>query len=71
MLKEKYPAYRMLFLLHLLLRAILESPFDNIGLGRCALDIIALVNLGPKVLEVLELDQMPDLSERGGNYGGL
>ena len=71
MVKEKYLVYRVLFLLHLLLRAILKSPFDNIGLRRCALDIIALVYLGPKVLEVLELDQMPDLGERSGNYGGL
>ena len=35
----------MLFLLHLLLRAILEGPLDNVSLRRDALDMEALVKL--------------------------
>ena len=53
MVKEKYSRYRMLFLLHLLLSAILKGPFDNIGLRRGTLDKTALVDLGPEVVEVL------------------
>ena len=40
-----HPPYRMLFLLHLLLRAILEGPFDNVSLRRDTLDMEALVKL--------------------------
>ena len=61
----------MLFLLHLLLRAILEGPFDNISLRRDTLDMEALVKLRPEMVEVLQLDQVPYLSERGGNDGRL
>lgn len=61
----------MLFLLHLLLRAILESPLDNVGLMRDTLNVVALVKLCPEVVKVLELDQVPDLGKRGGDDGGL
>lgn len=61
----------MLFLLHLLLGAILEVPFDNIGLGRSTFDMLALVDLSPEFVEFLKLNQMPDLGQRGGNYGRL
>ena len=46
----------MLFLLHLLLSAVLEGPFDDIGFWRCTLDMLALSELGPEVVEVLKLD---------------
>lgn len=61
----------MLFLLHLLLRAILEGPLDNVGLMRDTLNVVALVKLCPEVVEILELDQVPDLGKRGGDDGGL
>ena len=63
--------YRMLFLLDLLHSAILEGPLDNVGFVRDTLDMMALVELCPELVEVLELDQMPDLGKRGGNDGGL
>lgn len=61
----------MLFLLHLLLRAILEGPLDDVGLMRDTLNVVALVKLCPEVVEILELDQVPDLGKRGGDDGGL
>lgn len=69
--KRKHLPYRMLFLLHLLLSPILEGPLDDIGLMRGTLDMMALLKLCPEVVKVLELDQMPDLGERGSNDGGL
>ena len=64
-------AYGMLFLLHLLLGAILKGPLDDVGLMRGTLDMMALLKLCPEVMKVLELDQMPDLGERGSNDGGF
>ena len=61
----------MLFLLDLLHSTILEGPLDNVGFVRDTLDMMALVELCPELVEVLELDQMPDLGKRGGNDGGL
>ena len=61
----------MLFLLHLLLSAILEDPFDNVGFGRGTLDMVTLIELGPEVVKVLKLNQMPDLGKRGVNYRRL
>lgn len=69
--KIKHPSYRVLLLLHLLLSAILEGPFDDIGLMRDTLDMMALFEFCPEVMEVLELDQVPDLGKRGGNDGRL
>ena len=43
--KRGHPPYRMLFLLDLLLRAILEGPFDDVSLRRDPLDMEALVKL--------------------------
>lgn len=51
--KRKDLQYRMLFLLHLLLGAILKSPLDDIGLMGDTLDVMALVKLCPEVVEVL------------------
>lgn len=61
----------MLFLLHFLLSAILEGPLDNIRLMRDTLDMMALFKFCPEVVEVLELDKMPDLGKGSGDDGGL
>ena len=39
--------------------AIFESPLNNVGLGRSTLDMVALGELRPEVVEVLKLDQVP------------
>lgn len=57
----------MLFLLYILLSAILEGPLDNVGFMRDTLDVMALVELCPEVVKILELNQVPDLGKRGGN----
>ncbi len=54
----------MLLLLDLLLSPILESPLHDISLRGGALDVITLVELAPELMEVLQLDQVPDLRER-------
>ena len=66
--KQENLLYRVLFLLHLLLSAILEDPLDNIGFGRDTLDMVAFLNLGPEVMKILKFNQVPDLGERGGNH---
>lgn len=38
---------------------ILESPLDNVGLGGSTLNMVALGELRPEVVEVLKLDQVP------------
>lgn len=64
-------AYGMLLLLDLLLGAILEGPLYDVRLRRSSLDMLALVKLGPEVMKVLQLDQMPDLGERSCNDRGF
>ena len=61
----------MLLLLDLEDGAILEGPLDDIGVGRGALDELALLEGGPELAEVLELDQVPDIAERRLDDGGL
>lgn len=53
----------MLLLLDLQHGAVLEGPLDNVGLVGCALDPLALLELGPELAEVLELDEVPDAAE--------
>lgn len=55
----------VLLLLDLNLGAVLEAPLDNVGLLACALDVLGLVESGPELGEVLELDVVPDMGERG------
>ena len=69
--KSKHLPYRMLFLLHLLLSTILKGPFDDVGLMGDTLDMMALFELCPEAMEVLELNQVPDLGKRGRDDGGL
>jgi hypothetical protein len=52
-------------------RAVLESPFDYIGLIGRALDEFALLKSRPELAEVLELDQVPDIAEGRLNDGRL
>lgn len=62
---------RVLFLLNFEDGAILEGPLDNVGVGRGALDELALVELGPELGEVLELDEVPDMGEGRLDDDGL
>lgn len=61
----------MFLLFYIQDRPVLECPLDHVGFGRCALHMLTLLELAPETVELLELDQMPDLGERGGDDGGL
>ena len=61
----------MLLLLDLEGLAVLEGPLDDVGLGGCALDELALLELRPELAEVLELDQVPDGAEGRVDDGRL
>jgi hypothetical protein len=56
-------AHRVLLLLDFDNGAVLEGPLDNIGLIGCALDPVTLLESGPELAKVLELDQVPDIAE--------
>ena len=56
---------RVLLLLDLDDGAVLEVPLDNVGLLRGALGVLGLVESRPELVEVLELDEVPDVRERG------
>lgn len=61
----------MLLLLHIQHGPIFEGPFDHIGLVGSAFDMLAFVELTPELVEVLKLDQVPDIGERSGDDGGF
>jgi hypothetical protein len=61
----------VLLLLDLKNLTILEGPLDNVGLRGGVLDPVALLELGPELAEVLELDQVPDGAERRVDDGRL
>jgi hypothetical protein len=63
--------YRVLLLLDLYLRAVLEGPLDHVGLIGRSLDPVALLEGGPELAEVLELDQVPDIAEGRLDDSGL
>lgn len=63
--------YRVLLLLDVELMAILEDPLHNVSLGRGTFDLLALIKLGPELVEVLELDEMPHITRVGLDDGGL
>ena len=63
--------YRVFLLLYIQDGPVLESPLDHVGFGRCTLDMLTLLELAPEAVEVLELDEMPHLGERGGDDGGF
>jgi hypothetical protein len=56
---------RVLLLLDLDDGAVLELPLDNVGLLRGTLGVFGLVESRPELVEVLELDEVPDVGERG------
>ena len=61
----------MFLLLYIQDRPVLECPLDHVGFGRGTLDMLTLLKLAPEAVKLLELDQMPDLGERGGDDGGF
>jgi hypothetical protein len=63
--------YRVLLLLDLNDGAVLESPLDNVGLLRGALDVLGAAEGRPELGEVLDLDQVPDVGQRGADDGRL
>ena len=63
--------YRVLLLLDLNDRAVLESPLDNIGLLVGVLDVLRRLEGRPELGEVLDLDQVPDVGQRGADDGRL
>ena len=56
---------RVLLLLDLDDGAVLEVPLDNVRLLRGALGVLGLVESRPELVEVLELDEVPHVRERG------
>ena len=68
---EPGSTYRVLLLLHLQDRAILESPLDNIRLLGSSLDPLAGLQLAPELGELRELDQVPDVAQRRVDDSGL
>lgn len=56
---------RVLLLLDLDDGAVLELPLDNVGLLGGALGVLRLVESRPELVEVLELDEVPDVRKRG------
>ena len=57
----------MLVLLDLNLAAVGEGPPDHIRLVADALDMLGLLNGTPELGEVGELDEVPDVRERGAD----
>lgn len=55
----------MLLLLDLNDGAVLEVPLDNVGLLRGTLGVLGLLEGRPELVEVLELDEVPDVGEGG------
>lgn len=55
---------RVLLLLHLDDGTVIECPADNVGLLGGSLDVLAALERGPELAEVLELDEVPDVGER-------
>lgn len=56
---------RVLLLLDLNDGAVVEGPADNVSLLVGALDVVAALESRPELAEVLELDEVPDVGERG------
>ena len=61
----------MLLLLDLNDGAVLESPLDNVGLLVGVLDVLRRAEGRPELGEVLDLDEVPDVGERGADDGRL
>jgi hypothetical protein len=61
----------VLLLLDLNDGAVLESPLDNVGLLVGVLDVLRRAEGRPELGEVLDLDEVPDVGERGADDGRL
>lgn len=61
----------MLLLLDLKHVSILESPLDDVGLGRRTLDVFGLVQCRPEFGKILELDVVPDVGQGCLDDGSL
>lgn len=61
----------MFLLLNLGDASVLESPLNHIGVAAGALDELGLVQGGPEVGEILQLDEVPDVGERCSDHGAL
>lgn len=55
--------------LNLQLGPILENPLHDIRIRRCTLDGLSLRERGPEGVEGLQLDEVPDGAEGGGDDG--
>jgi len=51
--------------------AVLEGPLDDVGLLGSALDVLRAAEGRPELGEVLDLDEVPDVGERGTDDGRL
>ena len=69
--KGRRLSYGVLLLLDLNDRAVLESPLDDVGLLAGALDVLGAAESRLELGEVLELDEVPDVGERGADDGRL
>ena len=61
----------MLLLLNLQHGSIRKVPPHDIGLRTGAFDVICGFDRRPELVEFLELDEVPDLTQWGLNDGGL
>lgn len=61
----------MLLLLDLNDGTVLESPLDNVGLLGGVLDVLRGAEGRPELGEVLDLDEVPDVGQRGADDGRL
>jgi hypothetical protein len=66
-----FRTYGVLLLLDLDDGAVLEGPLDNVGLLRRTLDVLGAAEGRPELGEVLDLDQVPDVGQRGADDGRL
>lgn len=61
----------MLILLDLNYTAVLEAPAHHVGLAAGALDVLGLVDGVPELVELGQLDVVPDMRERRADDGAL
>ena len=69
--RDNRSTYGVLLLLDLNDGAVLEGPLDNVGLLRGALDVLGAAEGRPELGEVLDLDEVPDVGQRGLDDGRL
>ena len=70
-LEGEQGTHRMFLLLHIQDGPIFERPLHNVRLWGCTLYMLTLLELAPKFVDVLELDEVPDLAKGGGDDGGF